>query len=62
MAKYTQAQKEAMDRYLENKSNINIILLKTDKERYKEFAKKKGISLTVLIQLALEKYINSEEN
>lgn len=42
-----------MKRYLDDKTNINIIVSKEEKERYLNYAKEKGISLTQLIKHCL---------
>lgn len=61
MAKYTEAQKKAMQRYLEDKSNINIVVTKSAKERYKKHAENLGISLTELFCNLIEADIKRHE-
>lgn len=51
---YTEAQKKAILKYQENKVKIQILVEKDQRDRYKEKAEQKGMSLTQLIIHLLE--------
>ena len=60
--KYTEAQKRASIKYLsESTDNIQIRVKKGDKNRYKDHAQAKGVSLTALIVELLEKDIKETQ-
>lgn len=49
MAKYTQAQHEAIKRYRENRESISITLTKEQKDKIKEKASAKNMNVTQYI-------------
>lgn len=60
-SKYTDAQKRASIKYLNEKTDdIRLRVPKGYKERYKNYAKQQGKSLTALIVELLEKAIENE--
>ena len=52
--KYTEAQKKAAYKYMEDKVKIQILVAPEQREVYKAKAKAKGLSLTQLIVKLLE--------
>lgn len=52
--KYTEAQKQASQRYIENNAQIRLVVSKEQKERYKMLADAEGKSLTRYIVDILE--------
>lgn len=61
MANYSEAQKKAVNKYRAGKACLNLVITPEQKERYQEYAKKQGISLTQLICMALDSYIDSKQ-
>ena len=53
---YSPAQKRAILKYQKRQDSITIRIPKGDRERYKEMAKAKGMSLRAFILSALEEY------
>lgn len=53
--KYTEAQKRASLAYQKDKAQIKITVTKEMREKYREHAEKKGISITELITTLLAK-------
>ena len=52
--KYTEAQKKAILKYQEDKVKIQILVTPEQRDRYKNLAQSKGLSMTQLIVKLLE--------
>lgn len=61
MAKYTEAQKQAILKYQNSHARLNITLDIKQKERFQEHAQRLGISVTEMILKAVEADIKRYE-
>lgn len=58
-AKYTEAQKKASEKYLEDFKCIKVRMAAEDREKYHRLAKTKGTSLNQLVLELLEREYNN---